>query len=157
MVSSWKVATIDPQTEVFQYVTRATPPHCDRGHCLLRAWHRDVPTGRYVVVGTSVSHPQAELKAGVRVVHMASHYLLQPCAHGTHVTAICREDWRYIHLHLTLHTLYHNSTRVSIMRHFMLYLPAFLPLSRPLSPSLSEDTVMSIIIAVLDLILSLHL
>ena len=97
LVSSWRVATIDPQTEVFQYVTRSSPPHCDRDHCLLRAWHRDVPTGRYVVASTSVSHPLAELRAGVRVVHLASHFLLTPATHsggGTQVTAICREDWR---------------------------------------------------------------
>ncbi|CAI8052772.1 StAR-related lipid transfer protein 13 [Geodia barretti] len=94
MVSSWKVATLDPQTEVFQYVTRATPPLCDRDHCLMRSWHRDVPTGRYMIVATSVSHPQAELRAGIRAVHLASHFLLQPCPHGTTVTAISREDWR---------------------------------------------------------------
>ena len=98
MVSSWKVATLDPQTEVFQYVTRATPPLCDRDHCLMRSWHRDVPTGRYVIVATSVSHPQAELRAGIRAVHLASHFLLQPCPHGTTVTAISREDWRYVWL-----------------------------------------------------------
>ena len=94
VVGSWRVATIDHQTEVFQYVTHSSPPHSDRDHCILRAWHRDVPTGRYVVVSTSVSHPQAELRAGVRVVHLASHFLLQPEEHGTQVTAICREDWR---------------------------------------------------------------
>ena len=94
LVSSWKVATLDPQTEVFQYVTRATPPLCDRDHCLLRAWHRDVPTGRYVVASTSVSHPLAELRAGVRAVHLASHFLLQPSPLGTQVTTLSREDWR---------------------------------------------------------------
>ena len=94
VVGSWRVATIDHQTEIFQYVTHSSPPHSDRDHCILRAWHRDVPTGRYVVVSTSVSHPQAELRAGVRVVHLASHFLLQPEEHGTQVTAVCREDWR---------------------------------------------------------------
>ena len=94
LVSSRTVATIDTQTDVFQYVTRSTPPQCDRDHCLLRAWHRDVPTGSYVIVSSSVSHPQAELWAGVRVVHLASHYLLQPCPHGTLVTVLSREDWR---------------------------------------------------------------
>jgi hypothetical protein len=102
LVSSWKVATLDPQTEVFQYVTRATPPHCDRDHCLLRAWHRDVPTGRYVVAGTSVSHAQAELRAEVRAVHLASHFLLQPLPQGTQVTALCREDWRWAGLCTTV-------------------------------------------------------
>ena len=94
LVSSRTVATIDTQTDVFQYVTHSTPPQCDRDHCLLRAWHRDVPTGSYVIVSSSVSHPQAELRAGVRVVHLASHYLLQPYSHGTLVTVLCREDWR---------------------------------------------------------------
>lgn len=94
IVRSWKIASVDPQTEVFQYVTRSTPPNCDRDHCLLRAWHRDIPTGSYVVASTSVSHPLAELRAGVRAVHLASHFLLQPCTEGTHVTVICREDWR---------------------------------------------------------------
>ena len=94
VVSSRKVATIDHQTEIFQYVTRSMPPHCNRDHCLLRAWHRDVPTGDYVVAATSVSHPLAELRGGVRAVHLASHFLLQPCPRGTQVTAICREDWR---------------------------------------------------------------
>ena len=94
LVSSRMVATVDTQTDVFHYVTRSTPPHSDRDHCLLRAWHRDVPTGNYVIVSSSVSHPQAELRAGVRTVHLASHYLLQPCPHGTLATVMCREDWR---------------------------------------------------------------
>ena len=94
LVSSWKIASIDPQTEVFQYVTHSTPPNCDRDHCLLRGWHRDIPTGSYVVASTSVSHPLAGLQAGLRAVHLASHFLLQPCTHGTHVTVICREDWK---------------------------------------------------------------
>ena len=36
IVSSRKVATIDSQTEVFQYVTSSMPPLSSRDHCVLR-------------------------------------------------------------------------------------------------------------------------
>ncbi|CAI8017423.1 hypothetical protein GBAR_LOCUS10576 [Geodia barretti] len=57
----------------------------------MRSWHRDVPTGRYVIV---VSHPAGGASGGILAGHLASSFLLQLCPHGTTVTTISREDWR---------------------------------------------------------------
>ena len=60
-----------------------------------RSWRFDPALGCYVLVATSVSHPSADLLAGIRATELASRYLIEPLDGGTSkLTYICRVDTR---------------------------------------------------------------
>jgi len=89
------VSQIDHQTEVYQYVTSSMAPLTSRDHCILRSWRHDASTDNYVLVATSVSHPSADLLAGIRATELFTSYLIEPLDTETcRLTYICRVDLR---------------------------------------------------------------
>ena len=89
------VSQIDQQTEVYQYVTTSLPPLTNRDHCIYRSWRQDPSTDSYVLVATSVSHPSADLLAGIRATELFTSYLVEPLDSETcKLTYICRVDLR---------------------------------------------------------------
>lgn len=86
---------LDKQTEVFQYVRNSMAPHPTRDFCVLRSWRTDLPKGTCVLISTSIEHPRADLKGGLRAVELASRYLIEPCGTGkSRLTHISRVDIR---------------------------------------------------------------
>lgn len=89
------VHKVDDQTEVFQYVTSALPPYTHRDHCTFRSWRYDRALDCYIVIATSVTHPSANLLAGIRSIQMASHYVIEPLGESDcRITHLCRVDMR---------------------------------------------------------------
>lgn len=43
-----------------------------------RSWQYDVASQSYVLVATSVCHPSAGLQGGIRAMHLATYYLIEP-------------------------------------------------------------------------------
>lgn len=65
-----------------------------------RSWQYDATSESYVVVATSVSHPSADLLAGIRATELATRYLIEPLDRITcRLTFICRADMRWAHSH----------------------------------------------------------
>ncbi|XP_035390336.1 stAR-related lipid transfer protein 13 isoform X2 [Electrophorus electricus] len=90
----WKVCEVlDKQTEVYQYVLNAMPPHPSRDFVVLRSWRTDLPRGACALVAVSVEHEEGALVGGVRGVVLECSYLLEPCGSGkSRLTRICRVD-----------------------------------------------------------------
>ena len=60
-----------------------------------RSWRQDPSTDSYVLVATSVSHPSADLLAGIRATELFTSYLIEPLHSETcKLTYICRVDLR---------------------------------------------------------------
>ncbi|XP_054270590.1 rho GTPase-activating protein 7 isoform X2 [Macrosteles quadrilineatus] len=80
----WRVvARLEPQAEVFQYVTSSMAPLPAKDYCVLRSWRTEMGKGACVIVETSVEHSEgAVLAGGVRGIVLASRYLIEPCGSG---------------------------------------------------------------------------
>lgn len=88
------VSRIDENTEVFQYVTQASPPLANRDVCILRAW-RQCRDNCFAVVSTSVSHPAATLMGSIRATVLAMRFLIEPVGPSTsRLTILNRMDIR---------------------------------------------------------------
>nr|XP_023670454.1 rho GTPase-activating protein 7-like isoform X1 [Paramormyrops kingsleyae] len=86
--------TLDPQTEVYQYVRDSMAPHPPRDHVLLRTWVTDLPKGACALVCTSVDHEGAPV-LGVRVNVLTARYFIEPSRPGrSRLTYISRLDCR---------------------------------------------------------------
>ena len=60
-----------------------------------RSWRYDRASDCYIVVATSVTHPLANLLAGIRSIQMASDYVIEPLdENNCRVTHLCRVDMR---------------------------------------------------------------
>ncbi|KAM4662681.1 LOW QUALITY PROTEIN: stAR-related lipid transfer protein 8 [Discoglossus pictus] len=89
------VETLEPNTEIFQYVTDSMAPHPQRQFLVIRKWRTDLPRGGCLLVSTSMDHTTGQLDEGVQAVIMSSQYLMEPCGMGrSKLTYICRTDLR---------------------------------------------------------------
>jgi hypothetical protein len=87
------IKSIDFNTEIFQYVTPSMNPLSNRDHCVLRSWRYDPINENYVIISTSVSHPNATLLADIRCSELAMRYIIEPTDNGsTNLTIFCRVD-----------------------------------------------------------------
>ena len=72
--------------------THSHPPPRTHSH---RSWRQDPSTDSYVLVATSVSHPSADLLAGIRATELFTSYLIEVLGSETcKLTSICRVDLR---------------------------------------------------------------
>ncbi|XKL64602.1 hypothetical protein PGB90_004688 [Kerria lacca] len=77
------IQRLDPETELFQYVTSSISPLPQKDFCVLRSWKTDLSKGGCMIVETSVEHVDAESIPGcVRGIVLASRYLIEPCGSG---------------------------------------------------------------------------
>lgn len=91
----WRVvARLDPNAEVFQFLTASVPPTPHKDYCVLRCWRTELAKGACVIVETSVEHPEGQvLSGGVRGIVLASRYLIEPCGSGrSRVVHLSRVD-----------------------------------------------------------------
>ncbi|XP_053555006.1 stAR-related lipid transfer protein 8 isoform X2 [Bombina bombina] len=89
------VETLEPNTEIFHYVTDSMAPHPQRQFLVLRKWRTDLPKGGCLLVSTSMDHTTGQLEEGVQAVILTSQYLMEPCGMGrSKLTYICRTDLR---------------------------------------------------------------
>uniref|UniRef100_A0A224XGN9 Putative tumor suppressor protein n=2 Tax=Panstrongylus TaxID=65342 RepID=A0A224XGN9_9HEMI len=80
----WRVVTrLEPNAEVFQYLTASMSPIPAKDYCVLRSWRTELAKGACVIVETSVEHAEGQvLSGGVRGIVLASRYLIEPCGSG---------------------------------------------------------------------------
>ncbi|XP_024082130.1 stAR-related lipid transfer protein 13 isoform X1 [Cimex lectularius] len=80
----WRVVTrLEPNAEIFQYLTSSIPPIPSKDYCVLRSWRTELAKGACVIVETSVEHCEGQvLSGGVRGIVLASRYLIEPCGSG---------------------------------------------------------------------------
>ncbi|KAM4697217.1 stAR-related lipid transfer protein 8 [Rhinophrynus dorsalis] len=89
------VETLEPNTELFHYMTDSMAPHPRRQFLVCRKWRTDLPRGGCLLVSTSVDHATWQLEEGVQAVILSSQYLMEPCGMGrSKLTYICRTDLR---------------------------------------------------------------
>ncbi|XP_013792584.2 uncharacterized protein LOC106476469, partial [Limulus polyphemus] len=96
-LAKWRVVSrLDNQTEIFQHVCNSLGPHPPRDYCVLRSWRSDSSKGSYMLVETSIDHPNVPpLQNSVRGVVLATHFLIEPCGAGkSRLTHINRVDTR---------------------------------------------------------------
>ncbi|XP_075226717.1 rhoGTPase activating protein [Lycorma delicatula] len=80
----WRVVTrLEPQAEIFQYVTASMLPLPPKDYCVLRTWKTELGKGACVIVETSVEYSESSVLAGgIRGIVLASRYLIEPCGSG---------------------------------------------------------------------------
>ncbi|XP_036372528.1 rho GTPase-activating protein 7-like [Megalops cyprinoides] len=90
------VETLDPRTEVYQYLQNSMAPHPPRDHVVLRTWATELPKGACAVVSASVEHEGAPPPTGgVQANVLTSRYFIEPCGAGkSRLTHISRVDCR---------------------------------------------------------------
>ncbi|XP_068134709.1 rho GTPase-activating protein 7 isoform X2 [Hyperolius riggenbachi] len=94
LLDSKVIATLDEQTDIYQYVQNNMAPHPARDFVVLRSWRSNLAKGACILQLTSVDHDQAPL-LGVRVNVLQSKYLIEPCGTGkSKLTYLYRADLR---------------------------------------------------------------